>query len=108
MAIRDQNFATFGARVEEIERDHTKARRRQLRRIARAERVPGSWFPLGKVLMILVIGLGLKAMFVANLTPEAYAEEISRLQSGNLAEQAAALILAPDPLSRNLAAYFQP
>ena len=107
MAIRDQNFATFGARVREIEKDHTKARRRELRRVARAERVPGSWFPLGKVLTILLIGFGLKALFVATLTPEAYAEQIARLKAGGYAEQAAALILAPDPLSKNLAAYFQ-
>ena len=107
MAIRDQNFATFGARVREIEKDHTKVRRRELRRIARAERVPGSWFPLSKVLMIFAIGLGLKALFVSNLTPEAYAEQIAELQAGGLAEQAAAFILAPDPLSKNLAAYFQ-
>ena len=107
MAIRDQNFATFGARVREIEKDHTNARRRELRRIARAERVPGAWFPFGKVLMIFVIGLGLKAVFVANLTPEAYAEQIARLESGGYAEQAVALILAPDPLSKNLVAYFQ-
>ena len=40
-------------------------------------------------------------------TPEAYAEQIAKLQSGGYAEQAAALILAPDPLSKNLAAYFQ-
>ena len=107
MAIRDQNFATFGARVREIEKDHTKARRRELRRIARAERVPGSWFPLGKVAMIFAIGLGLKSLFVANLTPEAYAEHIARLQAGGPAEQVAAMILAPDPLSMNIAAYFQ-
>ena len=107
MAIRDQNFATFGARVRDIEKDHTKARRRELRRIARAERVPGSWFPPGKVAMIFAIGLGLKAIFVANLTPEAYVEQIARLEAGGYAEQAAALILAPDPLSKNLVAYFQ-
>ena len=57
--------------------------------------------------MILVIGLGLKALFVANLTPEAYAEQIARLQAGSIGEQAAALILAPDPLSKSLASYFQ-
>lgn len=107
MAIRDQNFATFGARVREIEMDHTRARRRELRRIARAERVPGSWFPIGKVAMIFAIGLVLKAIFVANLTPEAYAEQIERLEAGGFAEQAVALVLAPDPLSKNLAAYFQ-
>jgi hypothetical protein len=57
--------------------------------------------------MIFAIGLGLKAVFVANLTPEAYAEQIARLEAGGYVERAAALILAPDPLSRNLAAYFQ-
>lgn len=107
MPVRDQNFASFGVRVNEIERSHAKARRRALARIDRSERLPGAWFPASKILTVVVIGLILKAIFMANVSEGAYTGHLLQLENGNLLERASAVLLAPDPLSKSLAQYFE-
>jgi hypothetical protein len=56
-------------------------------------------FPWRVLLFLLVAVLGFKVMLHAYIGPEAYAERLSRLSNGTVAEQMSAYVLHADPVT---------
>lgn len=101
----DENIALFGDRVERLATAHDARRRRGLAKLDREERVPGTWFPLGKILLVLAICVVLKALAIAHLSEGTYRTHLLYLNDGTTAERLLGAALAPDPLSLKLSRY---
>lgn len=65
-------------------------------------------FPLRATALILCGALLFKAGTFAQIGPEAYGEKVAALASGGAANAAAAWVLKPDPVTRNLAGVIRP
>lgn len=64
-------------------------------------------FPLRSLLLLLAAAFAFKAFLLASLGADTYLSRLDRLADGNLAEQAGAWAMAPDPVTVALADGFR-
>lgn len=111
--MADANYARFSKRVNEIERRHKKLSSYYVRLEERdGLLVPVSAgrgrreLPVRGIALALSAFLLFKGFLLAYLGPVAYTDRVALLESGNMAEQLGAWIMATDPATLWLAAQF--
>lgn len=104
-----QSHLNFDRRVSRLGRKHTAMARGYVHKlqpnglvIARPKRRAPRVSPRGVVLFIAGIFV-FKALLIAHLGEASYEERVAVLQAGSLPEQAGAIVMQVDPVSRWLA-----
>ncbi|WP_028028635.1 hypothetical protein [Gemmobacter nectariphilus] len=101
--MADQNLLDFNKRVTRIRKAHVDGfgfeavgtLGRSSYRPRRRLRLPVT----GPVLVVVSVTVILKAAILAQLGGDHYQSKVDRLWSGNLLEQAGAVLMQPDPLT---------
>lgn len=89
---------------------------KRLKRIARAQRrakffAAARRHPMPRGTMLLAVALALatsKGAAMASLGADLYAERLSELRAGTVVQRASAVIMVPDPMSREIARMIAP
>lgn len=101
----DEQMSMLASRIDRIEASHAQQRRRDLLRIQRDQQVPGAWLPFSKVLLLVAMVIGLKALALAALGEGNYRAHVQGMSEGPTLERMLGILLTPDRISLELSRY---
>ena len=100
---REEQMSAMASRIDRIEVAHAQQRRRDLLRLERESKVPGTWLPFSKVVLLFTMAIGLKAVAISALGEAAYRAHVLSMSDGTTLERMIGLLLTPDRFSLELA-----
>lgn len=102
----------FGQRIRRVERKQERIRARGSRRhvgpdglVVEYPRRFAPKFPLRPLLLLLLAAFGFKLWMFMSLGVNEYTARVDRMAQGNMAQQVAAWLLQPDPVTERAASW---
>ncbi|WP_425092679.1 hypothetical protein [Tropicimonas sp. S265A] len=102
---RDEQMSAMASRIDRIEIAHARQRKADMLRLNREHRVPGSWLPLSKVVLLFAMVIGLKSVAVASMGEAAYRGHVQGMSDGTTFERLLGILLTPDAMTLEIAQY---
>jgi len=97
----------MAARVARVEAAHAARRNRDVLSGVPDAPLPTLWFPFSRVLLLVAMVIGLKAVALVSMGEGAYRANVLSLSSGTTVERMVGILLTPDRLTLELARYLR-